>query len=189
MAKKQLKTYKYLNGGWWELRNDHPYMRPSEEEGEFWVNSAGGWHPRHPDLEKDCKIIQSERWPKDDPDDMREEYLRETFRNGWINPRGWFYGCEYAAHDNVMHYVFKKKTQYAEEHGWVRVHPHTAQFGKIHYNENAKLTRAQVRTMEIIGFHRAAEGIFSRNENDIPHSLDIGEQVKLNYFQETEDAE
>ena len=91
--------------------------------GEIWINMHGGWCCKN---EKD-EILAVADFPDEDSfveyhrKDIYSYLIKEDSDLGWLSPEGDFYGCDWAAHEEVANLYFNKSDLELEKEGWIKI--------------------------------------------------------------------
>lgn len=88
------------------------------DDGDMWSGESGWRIPKHRD-----DVVHDTAHASDflSLDWKRTSYYVENGKSGWLNPNGEFWGCNYAGHGNLAHYVIRKTYLDLERDGWVHV--------------------------------------------------------------------
>jgi len=77
---------------------------------------------------------------------------------GWLSPKGLFYGCGFARHELLAHALIRRRVGALEAEGWVRVNPDS--FRMSEYGGSGRgPNRRQQEVLFELGFHDPRPGI------------------------------
>lgn len=124
--------YKYI--AWFEISpsDEQNLTKPKELRGDIKLYNSTGGHNFLLSDDEVLEIVHSKNWDFANKLENRKkttEYQRllensinNNFSQGWIDPQGKMYYCEYTDHDAFIHIVLGKTVKEIEKLGWLRIY-------------------------------------------------------------------